>query len=573
MRRSAVSVWRTVLRNVDALPPSPAEISEPLLAALLFLAECTICGGYTDQNVDFALQVKPCLECRKSSIMPVVSGDIARLLFKSNAKGASLKLGGVCLRRDYEMTKRKRETLEVSRDFCALAQWTKDRLEIVANRFKNSNMLLTWFKGWEKNRRAGKRYPASSRRERGKLAKARVEYIDRQITEMGYQLSEIQHLRASESRKWRAWRVKYANLSDDEAWELLLPHLLHHLEKNRKLQRRIDRQDTVNAILSEIQKDFEPISCVHVQSENDEWSLISVATMLNTLNSIIETGKLRDDLFIPSFPHGEDVPGICPEIQAIIDAKTAKEAFELEIRTKNEYLARAIHIWRNELEVQLTSLLPKETRSVDIETPEYKLILGNGWGANLLDCLPVERAKLLRADSIFSVGYLGPILRMDGEGLMYYPECFQGGFKMCDKGKLHYHSAAARIAKALLCAMGAPDISYLAINTIPRRYQCGRCDDQPVFTLWKEFAQFHHYIDKTYENQVLTMYGFGSPENIDAYTFTHDVEVIHSDKPLVRLLDVPTSNPPQPVELESGQGDFMRLLCQDPDTYLAELDM
>ncbi|KAF8758022.1 hypothetical protein RHS01_03584 [Rhizoctonia solani] len=479
------------------------------------------------------------------SIMPVVSGDIARLLFKSNAKGASLKLGGVCLRRDYEMTKRKRETLEVSRDFCALAQWTKDRLEIVANRFKNSNMLLTWFKGWEKNRRAGKRYPASSRRERGKLAKARVEYIDRQITEMGYQLSEIQHLRASESRKWRAWRVKYANLSDDEDQSMGATSSSSSSSSRKKSQASTSYRSARygQRYLIRNTKGFEPISCVHVQSENDEWSLISVATMLNMLNSIIETGKLRDDLFIPSFPHGEDVPGICPEIQAIIDAKTAKEAFELEIRTKNEYLARAIHIWRNELEVQLTSLLPKETRSVDIETPEYKLILGNGWGANLLDCLPVERAKLLRADSIFSVGYLGPILRMDGRSDVL-PRMLSGGFKMCDKGKLHYHSAAARIAKALLCAMGAPDISYLA-NTIPRRYQCGRCDDQPIFTLWKEFAQFHHYIDKAYENQVLTMYGFGSPENIDAYTFTHDVEVIHSDKPLVRLLDVPTSNPPR----------------------------
>ncbi|ELU43733.1 hypothetical protein AG1IA_02237 [Rhizoctonia solani AG-1 IA] len=547
------------------MPFPPVPLRSPNLCLQHFYFWPNICGGYTDQNVDFALQVKPCLECRKSSIMPVVSGDIARLLFKSNAKGASLKLGGVCLRRDYEMTKRKRETLEVSRDFCALAQWTKDRLEIVANRFKLGNAI---------QHRQGENVESSQRPEWNSELDFIIYTIgidthdvsiDRQITEMGYQLSEIQHLRASESRKWRAWRVKYANLSDDEAWELLLPHLLHHLEKNRKLQRRIDRQDTVNTILSEIQKDFEPISCVHVQSENDEWSLISVATMLNMLNSIIETVS-RTEMVV------SDVPGICPEIQAIIDAKTAKEAFELEIRTKNEYLARAIHIWRNELEVQLTSLLPKETRSVDIETPEYKLILGNGWGANLLDCLPVERAKLLRADSIFSVGYLGPILRMDGEGLMYYPECFQGGFKMCDKGKLHYHSAAARIAKALLCAMGAPDISYLAINTIPRRYQCGRCDDQPIFTLWKEFAQFHHYIDKAYENQVLTMYGFGSPENIDAYTFTHDVEVIHSDKPLVRLLDVPTSNPPRPVELESGQGDFMRLLCQDPDTYLAELD-
>ncbi|KAH7326836.1 hypothetical protein B0J17DRAFT_220773 [Rhizoctonia solani] len=66
MNRSASCIWRVALRTAGALPPIPTDLPEPLLAALLFLAECTICGKYTDESVNFVLQVKLCSECRST---------------------------------------------------------------------------------------------------------------------------------------------------------------------------------------------------------------------------------------------------------------------------------------------------------------------------------------------------------------------------------------------------------------------------------------------------------------------------------------------------------------------------
>ncbi|CAE6370489.1 unnamed protein product [Rhizoctonia solani] len=584
MRRAAIGIWRTVLRNVDALPPSPAEISEPLLASLLFLAECTICGGYTDENVDFALRVKPCLECRKTNIIPAASTKISKFLFKANAKGsaflphlgilnpidcfltagASLKLSGVCLRRDYETMESKHDALQATGDIQALRQWTRDRLEIVQDRCKNSTILSKWFKAWVKKRRA-KQSPQMSRRERRKLANARVEDVMCRMVKMGYQRSEVQSLKTSEARRWRTWMANYSNLPDEEAWELLLPHLLHHLEENRKRRRRLERQDTVNTVLSEMQNGLESISCVQLQSDLEKWTLISVTTILNFFKSFMDPGRPGSNVFIPSFPHGEDVPKRCHELQATIDAKTPKETFELEIRTKNDELEHAVHVWRNELELKLLSLLPLDTRSVEIETPEYKLILGDDWDAKSLNHLPVENAKLLRADSIFSTGYFGPVLRRNGEGLMYYPECFQGQFKMCDKENLCYHSPAAKIAKALLCAMGLPDVSYLAINTIPRIYECGRCNNKPTFSGWKELL--HHYLNEAYENEIATR-----NQRADTCIFMHDVDGVHPEQPLVRLLDAPVHSPASSVAPESDP-TFLCLLCYTEPPVLAELDM
>jgi hypothetical protein len=78
------------------------------------------------------------------------------------------------------------------------------------------------------------------------------------------------------------------NSKEIKAWELLLPHLFHHLEENRKRQRRIERQETLNTVMSEMKNDLKPFLCIQPQNNTGEWTLASIATLLNLMNNLID---------------------------------------------------------------------------------------------------------------------------------------------------------------------------------------------------------------------------------------------------------------------------------------------
>ncbi|KAJ3836315.1 hypothetical protein EV361DRAFT_806158 [Lentinula raphanica] len=42
MSKSSVNIWRTTLRNVEGLPPCPADLNEPQFANLLFEPYCHV---------------------------------------------------------------------------------------------------------------------------------------------------------------------------------------------------------------------------------------------------------------------------------------------------------------------------------------------------------------------------------------------------------------------------------------------------------------------------------------------------------------------------------------------------
>ncbi|CAE6415806.1 unnamed protein product [Rhizoctonia solani] len=567
LRRSAACVWRAALRIANALPPVSTDLPDHLLAALLFLAECTICGKYTDENADFFLRVKLCAECRGTDLIPATGISFAKLLFVSPSKGTSLRSSNVCLREDYKKIKSKHEALQTTRDAQALKSWTKEQLKIVEDRSKSARLLSKWFKTWTKSRQVNQRL---SRKERRQLTNARVTDIEVGMAKMGYQRSEVRHLRVLEPQKWREWVANSGPL-DEQAWELLTPHLLHHLEKHRKRLRCSARQPTLDGILLRIQNRLKPISCIQPQLDIESWTLLSAPNDGSPAPEPIDScaSSPDNDIFLPSFPHNTDILLICAGVQAAMEAQTPRETFELEIQTKDSDIEHAAQAWRDVLELALLNLLPTDTRPAEVETSEYKLVLGNSRDTRPLDLLSVECRKLLRADSIFCLRT--PLLSFKSRGLLYYPEDFQSQFKISDRTNLQCHDVAARIAKALLCAIELPDASYIAMNTVTRLYQCGRCDDKPVFYLWKELLQ--HYMEKSRANQMTTntlgSSDPGSSEAINLDISMHDVDSV-CDKPLVQLVD-PAVYIPALATL-SNQDHFVCLLClhvNDPaDTYV-----
>ncbi|KAL5633564.1 hypothetical protein ACGC1H_003900 [Rhizoctonia solani] len=484
MRRSAACIWRASLRTANALPPTPTEIPEPLLVALLFLPECTICGRYTDDNVDFFLRAKLCSECWGIDLIPVTDTGFAKLLYVATSKGTSLGSVNVCLREDYKRIKSKHEALQATRDAKALQGWTKQQIKLVEKRAKSARLLSKWFKSWTKNRPVNERL---SRRERRQRISARVADVEARLSGMGYQRSEVKLLKTLGSKKWHDWVANPGPL-DEQAWEILLPRLLHHLEEGRKRLRCSVRQPTLDAVLLRIQDRLKPISCIQPKSGIENWAILSTP---NSSSSILEPSNnfiisAADDAILPSFPHNTDIPLICAEVRATMEAQTPGETFEFEIQAKDADIEHAAQAWRDVLELTLLNLLPTDTRPAEVGTSDYKLILGTNRDARTLDLLSVECRKLLRADSIFC---LKPkFTNSNAKELLYYPKNFQGQFKMSNRVNLQCHGVGTRIARALLCAMGCPDASYIAMNTITRLYQCGRCDDKPIFHLWNELV-------------------------------------------------------------------------------------
>ncbi|EUC54876.1 hypothetical protein RSOL_075960 [Rhizoctonia solani AG-3 Rhs1AP] len=532
MRRSAACIWRTSLRTANALPPTPTELPEPLLVALLFLAECTICGRYTDDDVDFFLQAKLCSECQGTDLIPAGDTGFAKLLYVSTSKDKSLGLVSLCLRNDYKRIKSKHEALQATRDAKALQVWTKQQIKLVENRTKSARLLSKWFKTWTKNRPVNERL---SRRERRQRTSARVADVEARLSGMGYQYSEVRLLRTLRAKNWREWVANSGPL-DEQAWEILLPHLLHHLEEGRKRLRCSVRQPALDAVLFRIQDRLKPISCIQ-PLDTENWAMLSTSNSGSFIpepsnNFTISADK---DAILPSFPHNTDVLVICAEVRAVMEAQTPGETFEFEIQTKDAEIEHAAQAWRDVLELTLLNLLPTDTRPAEIGAPDYKLILGTDRDARPLDLLSVECRKLLRADSIFC---LKPKFMNSNKELLYYPKNFQGQFKMSNRVNLQCHSVGTRIARALLCAMGCPDASYIAMSTITRLYQCGRCDDKPIFYLWDELLQ--HYMKKSRENQ-MTTFDIGcwpqAPEVTDLDMTMHEVDSVYPGKPLVQLVD------------------------------------
>ncbi|CAE6445659.1 unnamed protein product [Rhizoctonia solani] len=317
MRRSAACIWRASLRTANALPPTPTEIPEPLLVALLFLPECTICGRYTDDNVDFFLRAKLCSECWGIDLIPVTDTGFAKLLYVATSKGTSLGSVNVCLREDYKRIKSKHEALQATRDAKALQGWTKQQIKLVEKRAKSARLLSKWFKSWTKNRPVNERL---SRRERRQRISARVADVEARLSGMGYQRSEVKLLKTLGSKKWHDWVANPGPL---------------------------DEQGKLYSVYS--------------------------SSILEPSNNFIISAA--DDAILPSFPHNTDIPLICAEVRATMEAQTPGETFEFEIQAKDADIEHAAQAWRDVLELTLLNLLPTDTRPAEVGTSDYKLIL------------------------------------------------------------------------------------------------------------------------------------------------------------------------------------------------------
>ncbi|CAE6451867.1 unnamed protein product [Rhizoctonia solani] len=146
MRRSAACMWRTSLCNVGALPPVSTDLTGAQLAVLLFSGECTQCGEYTDNGIDFIFRARLCSACRQVHLMVPTDLDHSELLFVSEyTPSFQWTPTYTCLRSDYLHVKSKYEELRAAGDTQALDHWAEERRKAVESRCRNSLTLTKWF--------------------------------------------------------------------------------------------------------------------------------------------------------------------------------------------------------------------------------------------------------------------------------------------------------------------------------------------------------------------------------------------------------------------------------------------
>ncbi|KAJ3770833.1 hypothetical protein FB446DRAFT_136038 [Lentinula raphanica] len=71
MSKSSVNIWRTVLGNVEGLPPCPTDLNEPQFANLLFEPYCHVCmrSAHCD-NILWNIRVRSCQKCLQAFPQP-----------------------------------------------------------------------------------------------------------------------------------------------------------------------------------------------------------------------------------------------------------------------------------------------------------------------------------------------------------------------------------------------------------------------------------------------------------------------------------------------------------------------
>ncbi|CDO73568.1 hypothetical protein BN946_scf185014.g38 [Trametes cinnabarina] len=73
MRRSAITVWRNALGNVEDLPPCPPDLTEPAYANLLFEPHCHFCLKARVMTVLWVCRVRACKACLKEHFISLTA--------------------------------------------------------------------------------------------------------------------------------------------------------------------------------------------------------------------------------------------------------------------------------------------------------------------------------------------------------------------------------------------------------------------------------------------------------------------------------------------------------------------
>ncbi|CAE6533312.1 unnamed protein product [Rhizoctonia solani] len=516
-RRSAL-IWQSARENLPGLPPCPDNVCEPQYAAMLFTKRCSSCGGYAPREMDPALLVRLCVNCRESELVDTNRVTDATLLIVSQGivPGRTLRGQMWCLYNEARAVKIKLNELNEAGDQEATEKWKAERRKLT------TEPLRKWLRDRERERD----------KDLKSLKSVRQAEIESRLISLGWEQGDFVCHEGWRHKQWQSM-VYSAKPLTDKIWDTILPSLLGHLEINRdqrlereRSQRRGWRRNAlytwINTTLSQLPPfaRVEPIKGQHLdEGPSNSWSA--------TLGL---AGPMTLRQAYPISYHVQE----WEECKALVDTDVPHEQFLAESEEKQLLLQQWIADWQGRLEKRLIGLLPRNTRLPNFTLSPFNIVVGTSKSVQPISTLPENLQKLLRADAVFSIQASG------GESTPYfYPNDFDGARTLVHKAC--YHTKAGEIAKALLSALGSPDASYLGLAALGQTFRCGGCPPATArkYT-WKGIIE--HYLESI-SSWKRTVRQPQVQSNKDfAYVCTHDVNSENPRRPLVNTGSPPTKN-------------------------------
>ncbi|QRV87478.1 asparaginyl-tRNA synthetase [Ceratobasidium sp. AG-Ba] len=522
MQRSAIHMWRSAERNIELLPPCPPfRINEAQYAALMFTNECSRCGVSVMRGMDEYLGVRLCNACRKTSLVDCsnVSPEVQRYVPMSACKSTHLmflhninnplfpviKKGSVyALQEDVERVER------------GITQFSQCGSRSAYKRWKTVNKYE--YNLWMKHVSSLLRYMVHAERcredEIESRKQARRDEVVSRLQHHGWKLRDTYMISAQRNQAWRAL-VDVDKPLTDQAWERLYPKLHILLKRNRE-----------NWLV--IGKDYR--HCIRSMAESEFSNFVAGEQVYLLFPSYRE---------LRAFHVFKDLL----ETDRPVDAMVAK------FNKCKQLMNNAIAKWRANFERQLVLKVKSGRRKEKLDAFENGVELiedTTSISTKLTDSsyqhVSAKNSVLLRADTIFRF--------KNSHWVAHYPTSFvhmadylhkqledqaEGGSILVEHDELHsmfeYHEVGARVARALLAALGCPDAAYIEMNAPGMAYICGRCH-YPLPHTWGMIIE-HYVLEynqwKSHSLQNSQCQGI-------VYNNVHCLQPSYGAKPLVRLM-------------------------------------
>ncbi|KAF8596726.1 hypothetical protein BDV93DRAFT_50957 [Ceratobasidium sp. AG-I] len=562
--RSAILIWQRAAENVPGLPPCPTGMCEPQYAALMFSRHCTLCGATATAGPDPYLQVRLCPTCRKTSLVPAT--DQTHLVSRSYAiklkgDGPYDAFHGCSLRHDIEEARQKSE--ELLKNQVAYRKWVVERGKALTQRYKA--MVLEEY------------IVVSNKSHEQELANTKRERVRERLVALGWTDADQRILYDIKAAKLWTTLVDIPKPLTDRTWTNLLAKLTPLLEENRvyrlareKKQRRISRRGCLHELIVDLSYTMHPFSAaVEVLAPGQGAGVTS-------------TPQPSDSHLAPKPRQRLNVANPFPQTAIALEWECLKDLGETEIslerveelfNERRERIDRCILDWRGDLEERLVEIFhagvattaqgapveeDKSVEAFDGEESRAEPIVKVKDSTDSTKDLSRNTRLLLRADTIFkdnlsgSNQHNGNHLFHGGGGAHVSTPCYYPGI-ISEYDSFHEyvefefsppppvnidiylrHTEAENIVKKMLAEMQMPDVAYMELDAMKRRFTCGRCTEKKAMT-WDSLVIHYMQRQRQWKNDVKVTSG-GPIRHPVVFRNVHDVEWTTNPKPLVRIL-------------------------------------
>ncbi|CAE6452523.1 unnamed protein product, partial [Rhizoctonia solani] len=499
MTKSSRNIWLNAMKNVEALPPCPSNMSEPQYVALLYTNVCSSCGTLSRSPVDEYLLVRFCARCQNDELMRLSQlPEQLHDLFHYSAKRADIyNEFNLEIRQALSVTIRDEATVvhiqynELARlkDKSDFNQWSSQRRSQVERRREFGDQLASFLSLQEAKRED----------EKQEIVKTRRAQIEEKLLELGWTARDIKFRGDAEGvQQWHELveMPKQPKPLTDRIWKNLYKKLEPLLEVNRqehieraRLKRKAARRADLEDFLVKLQRKEPPLLKVKPRPGQSTYD-----ACLSRYERPIESRDV--------FPFATDALA-WPFVEEMNDQDLEVKDFRAGLEQHIQEINAQVVEWQAETRNYLLDLLQAE----DIERSELLRPPKNtdpGAFARLSD----DQKLLLRADSLFYLSFYGRSdkprealpydkalrhldLSCHGHSLNPWESDDDDEVELPDLGLIRRHTQAQAMARILLADLGKPDASFIEINQL--HYTCERCHNREPME-WTRII--NHYLEE-----------------------------------------------------------------------------